>query len=215
VKEPGLKARALLLVARHQTEAGRRKAALRTLGRALKVAGAMPEDDLGKVRDRWQVLAMIAGAQAEAGDVAAARKAADAIGLPKGNVEGVKPGSDAGDRGYAYRLIAGALARAGKYREAERTAGRIDEQVAYLRAEALVDVAAARAKARDWKGARRPWPGRRPRRASARRPARASTRPWRRSTACRGTGRGTRTGPTACGPWPWPRRTSATPGRRC
>jgi RNA polymerase sigma factor (sigma-70 family) len=153
VKEPELRARALLLVAAAQTRAGERAAALQTLREALRAAADMPADSHANVHDRWQVLAMIAGAQAEAGDVDAARTTVARVRNPDAAVEGIKDGSATGAHAYAWRLIAAAQARAGKAGEAVRTAGLIGDKAAYLKWDALVDIAEAQARAGDWQAA--------------------------------------------------------------
>jgi RNA polymerase sigma factor (sigma-70 family) len=130
-RQPERKVRALLAVAEVQTRAGDRSGALRTLGNALRAARAVPDNN------RAGVLALVAGAQAEAGDVEAARKTA----------------RDA-DHALASRLIAVALARAGKAREAVRTIGLIDAKVWWARANGLQEIIAVLAGAKDWDGAR-------------------------------------------------------------
>jgi RNA polymerase sigma factor (sigma-70 family) len=137
VKDLEQKARALLAVAEVQIQAGERKAALRTLGEAAEAARAIPEGDLNIVRTKRNVLAQVAGAQAEAGDLEAARKT-----------------SKEGHRDYAYLLIAVAHARAGKSREALHTIGLIDAKVGYMKGNGLMEITAALAEAKDWDGAR-------------------------------------------------------------
>jgi RNA polymerase sigma factor (sigma-70 family) len=151
VQDPGQKARALLLLAEAQTAAGQSKAALETLRKAFAAAGTMPVDDYGQVNSRWQVLAGVAGAQAEAGDVDAARKTVEAIRKPAGNIEALQP---ALSHGSAYLAIAVAQAKAGKYQTATETVGLIDDKLGWLRGRAQVDIVAVQARASDWKAAR-------------------------------------------------------------
>ena len=137
VKDPEQKARALLAVAEVQTQAGERKAALRTLDQAARAARAIPEDDPNTANKRRNLLTLTAGAQAEAGDMGAALQTARE-----------------GHRDYAYQLIATAQARAGKAQEAVQTISLIDAKVGYMKGNGLVAITEALARAKDWDGAR-------------------------------------------------------------
>jgi RNA polymerase sigma factor (sigma-70 family) len=158
IKDPEQKVRALILVAQAQVNAGERAAALQTLQRAFKLGDALPNDDKHDFYVRLSVLGLIVGAQAEAGDVDAARKTIEVMRMPKvEKVEGVyvvDPEFLENTRASCHVQIAVAQARAGKAKEAAETVGQLDE----MRREgfgspALAEIAAAQARAGDWKRA--------------------------------------------------------------
>jgi RNA polymerase sigma factor (sigma-70 family) len=153
IKDPEQKARALVLVAEAQTKAGGRAAALQTLQRAFKVGDALPNNDGKDFYVRMGVLGPVVGAQAEAGDVDAARRTLGAIGKPKVN-DGVDDEFVDNCLASARVSIAVAQARAGKAEEAAGTVARIDERRREgFGTPAFAEIAGAWARAGDWKRA--------------------------------------------------------------
>lgn len=155
VKDAERKIRLLILVAQAQAKAGERAAALQTLHQSFMLADALPNEDNHDFYVRLNVLGPIAGAEAQAGDVDAARKAVEAMRMPK--VEGVcvvDPEFLENNRATARVEIAIAQARAGKPQEASETLGQLDEKRREgFGAPAWAEIAAAHARAGDWKRA--------------------------------------------------------------
>jgi tetratricopeptide (TPR) repeat protein len=158
VRDPEQKVRVLVLVAEAQTKAGERVAALQTLHQSFMLADALPNEDNHDFYVRLSVLGPIAGAQAEAGDVDAAREAVEAMRMPKVEkvvgVYVVDPEFLENNRAVARVEIAIAQARAGKPKEAADTLGQLDEKRREgFGTHALAEVAAAHARAGEWKRA--------------------------------------------------------------
>lgn len=147
--DPFQKARGLILVARAQNRVGDRKAAAETARLALKAADGVPTNEEESGQAKCVLLMMAAEAQAEAGEIQAARETARRI-KPDDFVQSVQV---TGTRGAAERAVAAALAKAGKFDEAIKTAGAIRDR--WQKGYALGDVAADQAEKGDWTAARK------------------------------------------------------------
>jgi RNA polymerase sigma factor (sigma-70 family) len=153
VTDPKKKARALLVISEAQIAARDNAAALRTIQKAFAIARTLPEDRLEQIEDRFRLFSQVLEGQARAGDLAAAEKTMEALRPPKTEVKGAE------DRVVTYRAsaleaLASAQAATGKFEEAAKTAGWIDDKFWYMRSRALLALANAQARKGDFKAAR-------------------------------------------------------------